>query len=280
MTAWGESSHATGPSTGSGRVKTARPAPIVLNSSAVAIRAPPRRVTEADARRVPAAMHPRGRTGRARRSVPGRATDGPYDAPMRPTALLLDYAGVMTEDMWASVGGFCVRHGIAPERLAGAYRPGADFYELSVELECGRVSVEDFEPRLAAVLGLDDHTDLVQRLVGGLGVEPRMVEVVAAARAAGVRTVLLSNSWGEAMYAPEVRALCDAEVLSGRVGIRKPSPEIYAMAVEAAGVAASDCVFVDDQEVNLPPARALGITAVHHTDADATVAELRRLLHL
>lgn len=192
-----------------------------------------------------------------------------------PSAVLFDYAGVLTEDMWASVGAFCVRHGIAPERLAGAYKPGAAFYELSCELECGRVEIPDFEPRLAEVLGLDDHTDLVHRLVGGLAPEPRMVACMRSLREAGVRIVLLSNSWGEAMYSPEVRALCDAEVLSGVVGTRKPDPEIYGLAVEAAGVPAADCVFVDDQPVNLPPAQALGIATINHTDPVMTVAELR-----
>ncbi len=196
---------------------------------------------------------------------------------MTPSAVLFDYAGVLTEDMWASVGAFCVRHGIAPERVAGSYRPGGDFYALSCELECGRVEIPDFEPRLAALLGLDDHTDLVHRLLGGLTVEARMLDAVRELRAAGVRIVLLSNSWGEAMYDPEVRALCDAEVLSGVVGVRKPDPEIYALAVEAAGVPAADCVFVDDQAVNLPPAQALGITTIHHTDPVETIAKLQEL---
>lgn len=36
-------------------------------------------------------------------------------------------------------------------------------------------------------------------------------------------------------------------------------------------------VFVDDTEHNLEPARALGLTIVHHTDAERTLAELHRL---
>lgn len=196
---------------------------------------------------------------------------------MTPSAVLFDYAGVLTEDMWDSVGEFCARHGIAPDRIAGSYKPGGTFYELSVELECGRVEIPDFEPRLAEVLGLDDHTDLVHRLLGGLAVEARMVETMRSLKEAGVRIVLLSNSWGEDMYDPVVRSLCDAEVLSGVVGTRKPDPEIYGLAVEAAGVPAADCVFVDDQPVNLPPAEALGITTIHHTDPAKTIAQLQAL---
>lgn len=219
-------------------------------------------------------MHPHGRTASRGRSVPAGVRTL-HD--VTPSAVLFDYAGVLTEDMWDSVGEFCARHGIAPDRIAGSYRPGGAFYELSVELECGRVEIPDFEPRLAEVLGLDDHTDLVHRLLGGLAVEQRMVAMMRSLREAGVRIVLLSNSWGEDMYDPTVRALCDAEVLSGVVGTRKPDPEIYGLAVEAAGVPASDCVFVDDQPVNLPPAQALGITTIHHTDPVATVTELRGL---
>lgn len=219
-------------------------------------------------------MHPHGRTASRGRSVPAGVRTL-HD--VTPSAVLFDYAGVLTEDMWDSVGAFCARHGIAPERIAGNYRPGGDFYALSCELECGRVEIPDFEPRLAELLGLDDHTDLVQRLLGGMPVESRMVATMQELRAAGVRIVLLSNSWGEAMYDPSVRALCDAEVLSGVVGTRKPDPEIYGLAVEAAGVPAHECVFVDDQPVNLPPAEALGITTIHHTDPADTIAKLQQL---
>ena len=38
-----------------------------------------------------------------------------------------------------------------------------------------------------------------------------------------------------------------------------------------------ECVFVDDLRGNLKPARALGMTTVHHVDAATTIAELSEI---
>ena len=109
--------------------------------------------------------------------------------------------------------------------------------------------------------------------------DPAMVEAVAAARRAGVRTGLLSNSWGEDRYdRSRFGDLFDTLVISGEVGIRKPDPAIYALACERLERAPERCVFVDDLPGNLKPARALGMATVLHRDAASTLAELEPLL--
>ena len=45
-------------------------------------------------------------------------------------------------------------------------------------------------------------------------------------------------------------------------GVRKPEPEIYARTLERLALPGEACVFVDDLEVNLPPAEALGMHPV------------------
>jgi epoxide hydrolase-like predicted phosphatase len=108
-----------------------------------------------------------------------------------------------------------------------------------------------------------------------------MVDAVRAARAAGVRTGLVSNSWGAARYPHDLLAeLFDGIVISGQEGMRKPAPAIYALGAERIGVPAAACVFVDDLDFNLVPARELGMTAVHHTEPARTIAELEGLLGL
>ena len=95
-----------------------------------------------------------------------------------------------------------------------------------------------------------------------------MFDAVAAARRAGVRTGLVSNSWGEQGYdRTRFDELFDVLVISGEIGIRKPAPEIYALASERLGRAAERCVFVDDLAGNLKPARAIGMATVLHRDA-------------
>ncbi len=91
-------------------------------------------------------------------------------------------------------------------------------------------------------------------------------------------TALVSNSWGTDFYPADLLAeLFDAVVISGQVGMRKPSPEIYLHAVRALGQEPGDCVFVDDLARNLGAAAELGIATLHHTDSDVTIAEMARL---
>jgi epoxide hydrolase-like predicted phosphatase len=152
--------------------------------------------------------------------------------------------------------------------------------DLLVEFECGRVDEPEFERRFAPMLGVAQD-GLVERMFSGSAPDARMLGAVKAARDAGVRTGLISNSWGLDRYPQELMdELFDGVVISGVVGIRKPAPEIYAMGAEAVGLAPQDCVFVDDLGFNLKPAKELGMATVLHTDAEQTVAQLEELLGL
>ena len=56
-----------------------------------------------------------------------------------------------------------------------------------------------------------------------------MIDAVRRVRAAGIATGLISNSWGTRRYDRALLAeLFDGVVISGEVGMRKPTPEIYA----------------------------------------------------
>jgi epoxide hydrolase-like predicted phosphatase len=106
-----------------------------------------------------------------------------------------------------------------------------------------------------------------------------MIAAVRAARQAGVRTGLISNSWGTRRYPRDLLAeLFDGIVISGEEGTRKPDPRMYELGAERIGLPAQACVYVDDLPFNLEPAEQLGMATVHHTDAGTTVAELERLL--
>ncbi len=96
----------------------------------------------------------------------------------------------------------------------------------------------------------------------------------------GIRTALVSNSWGIHRYPHDIlRAKCStAIVISGQEGMRKPDSRMYELGAERAGVAAADCVYVDDLPFNLEPAAQLGMATVHHTSADETIPQLERLL--
>ncbi|MFM9607607.1 hydrolase [Streptomyces sp. V2] len=68
--------------------------------------------------------------------------------------------------------------------------------------------------------------------------------------------------------------LADHVVSSARVGLAKPDPRIYRLAVELAGVPPERCLFVDDTLENVEAAQALGMATVHFRKA----ADLERAL--
>jgi putative hydrolase of the HAD superfamily len=70
----------------------------------------------------------------------------------------------------------------------------------------------------------------------------------------------------------------DHVVESSKVGVRKPEPRFYELACELAGVAPTECVFLDDLGINLKPARAMGMRTIKVDDPAVALAELSGVL--
>jgi putative hydrolase of the HAD superfamily len=192
--------------------------------------------------------------------------------------LLVDWGGVMTTDLFASFRTFCEQAGLEPDTIRRRFREDRESRDLLIALETGKLPEEEFEPQFAAKLGIDG-VGLIDRLFAGSGIDDRMVDAVTAVHDAGVRTGLISNSWGTRRYDRALLSkLFDGIVISGEVGIRKPAPEIYKMGADSIGLAPSDCVFVDDLPFNLEPAAQLGMATVHHVSAEQTIPQLEELL--
>jgi putative hydrolase of the HAD superfamily len=194
------------------------------------------------------------------------------------TALLVDWGGVLTTNLFVSFGAFCEQEGLAPDALVQRFRGDEACRALLIGFEEGRIEEPDFERAFGGMLGVS-HAGLIDRLFAGVAPDESMVGAVRAARAAGIRTGLISNSWGTRRYPREVmEELFDGIVISGEVGMRKPAPEMYALGAERTGVEPAACVYVDDLPFNLPPATDLGMATVHHVRSQDTVPELERLL--
>jgi putative hydrolase of the HAD superfamily len=192
--------------------------------------------------------------------------------------LLIDWGGVLTSDVFASFRSFCEIEGLEAETVSRRFREDRACRELLIALETGAVEEEQFEPRFAELLGVA-APGLIDRLFAGSDLEEPMLEAVRRARAGGVRTGLVSNSWGTRLYPRDVLAeLFDGVVISGEVGMRKPAPEIYILGAKSIGLAPERCVFVDDLPFNLAPAAELGMATVQHRTAAETIDELERLL--
>ena len=193
--------------------------------------------------------------------------------------LLVDFGGVLTTNVFDSFRDFCVDEGLDPHAVRRLFREDPEALRLVRGLETADVSEGEFGDRFGALLGIADTAGLVDRMFAGLRPDEAMLAALRAARAAGIRTGLISNSMGAGRYDRDsFPELFDGVVISGDVGLHKPQPEIFRLGCERVGLEPEACVFVDDLRENCEGAEAVGMTAVLHRGAQTTVPELERLL--
>lgn len=96
--------------------------------------------------------------------------------------------------------------------------------------------------------------------------EPRAARALARVRAAGLRAAVISNSNGSVRAILERLGLArhlDFVIDSGEVGVEKPDPAIFRLALERAGVSPAEAVYVGDlYSVDVLGARAAGLQAI------------------
>ena len=169
---------------------------------------------------------------------------------------------VWPEDLWAETRPRVAEHlGLTVEEFESRW-----YGELAHMRELGPMS---------DVLDLFDlSADDVERVTAlrrevtrkGLVPVPGAVETIAALREQGLKTGLITvcsedvvSLWEETDF----HGLFDAEVFSAAVGLRKPDPRIYRIALEKLGVKPKDAMFVGDgANDELGGAERVGMTAV------------------
>jgi len=127
----------------------------------------------------------------------------------------------------------------------------------------------------------DDYPDLEQRFFGGDVLDRKLVDFIRTLKPA-YKTGIISNAWSELPDILEEWGILDAfdvVVGSGDVGIMKPDPRIFQLALERLTVAPEESVFVDDFIENVECARELGIQAIHFQSREQMLRELHNLLN-
>jgi len=200
--------------------------------------------------------------------------------------LILDWGGVLTSDLNSTMSAWADSEQVDLEQFAVVMREwlGREGeYESWVNpvhaLERGEMEVPDFEGHLAEGLSarLDrniEPTDLLARLFAHFSQAHDMTALVRRAKDRGIRTGLLSNSWGNA-YPPHLfDGMFDTVVISGEVGMRKPEERIFRYTLDRMELPAQECVFVDDLRHNIDAAASFGLVGIHHLRYDETATEL------
>ena len=92
---------------------------------------------------------------------------------------------------------------------------------------------------------------------------------------------LLSNAWNDLRQGMQQRfgfdGLFDELVISAEVGLAKPDPRIFHLAVARLGVQPEQTSFVDDVLANVEAARLIGLQAIHYRHNSQLFQELERL---
>ncbi|WP_129838230.1 HAD family phosphatase [Streptomyces sp. RFCAC02] len=205
--------------------------------------------------------------------------------------LVVDYGGVLTNPLGETYQLFANRVGVPLETIVTAFLRATERYGATpmADLETGAITEAEMIGRVTAELPPGTGDILAGRPFGELWFRGRhanddLVAYLHAVRAAGVRVALLTNNVRE--WRPRWRAtlpvdeLFDLVVDSSEEGVRKPDPEIYHRLLTRLNVAPDRCVFLDDTEENLVPARELGMHTVAFSTTAQAVKDVGTLLDL
>ena len=186
-------------------------------------------------------------------------------------AVLFDFGGVFMASPFAAVRAFGTRQGIDPEialeLLFGAYDRDTD--HPWHRLERGELSLVAARQAIMDLGAPEHRIDLFEAL-GSLrdtSVRADVVEIARDTRARGVKTAIVTNNireFGDGWRAMlPVDELFDVVVDSAHVGVRKPDPRIFRLALDRLGGTAPEAaVFLDDFHGNVAAAERLGMRGI------------------
>ncbi|MFD5315512.1 HAD family hydrolase [Streptomyces sp. NPDC127098] len=201
-------------------------------------------------------------------------------------AVWTDFGGVLTPPLSHTMAVFCARVGVRPEILNEALGKVTARYgteDVMLPIDTPLVTEAEWLAEIGEVLAADHGitlrlTTLADIWFDGRETNHAWVDALRAARGRGAFVGMLSNMvptwdahWRRMVDPAE---LFDDVLLSFEVGHRKPSPEMFALAAERAGVPPERCLLVDDLAHNCAGAEAAGWRALHFTDPAEAVARL------
>ena len=167
-------------------------------------------------------------------------------------------------------------HMVACQRLASLSRPPRDHHDvyerifktsLEEDYDCGRLSTAAFVERLRRDLQLEASDEIIARAWCDIFTpNPAIEEVILREKRRGTRLVLASNTnelhyqWFSRVF-DRVLELFDEDVLSFRVGARKPDVRFFEACIRASGRTVDQIIYIDDRRDYVAAGRALGMQA-------------------
>ena len=204
---------------------------------------------------------------------------GPGTGSTKLRAVVFDMGGVLTTDPFAGMVDYARELGIPDDAIADEVRSGARFKAV----ETGGSTMRDFLKWLCGSIEEQfgvrvEIRRLAASLESGQEVRPEMTALLGELHAQGLRLGLLTNnvrearSWWESGVLPLDRF--EVVLDSSELGVRKPDPRVYEIALERLGLDAAEVAFVDDLQANVDGALQVGLRGLLFQDPSQCRSEL------
>jgi epoxide hydrolase-like predicted phosphatase len=157
--------------------------------------------------------------------------------------------------------------------------------DLWIQAQLGRITPKAYWDGVAEMLYMrrEDIPELRRDYFSGDRLNYKLVALIRDLKAAGYGLALLSNDSIQLeakLRDLEIDTLFDHVLVSALIGVMKPDPTAYRVALQALDVAASEAVFIDDSLVNVRAAQTLGIhTVLFRSNTDVRTELVRYLDH-
>lgn len=194
-------------------------------------------------------------------------------------AVIFDFGGVITE----TSGGPIIYRGIA-ERIGETYEHTRHVIRpILKSYEAGSGSLDVFFQTLAKALkNIINWKELrkvyIESYKRRSRINEEVMDIARELKENGYMISIFSNvisPIGEFNKQRGAYEIFDPVILSYEIGVGKPRRRAYEIMLKRVGLPASMCVFVDDHEENLDPARELGMNTIFMKNAEQLRGELR-----
>ena len=157
----------------------------------------------------------------------------------------------------------------------------SEFQAICTRSDYGTLSKANFYKEVSTLVGVSVD-EMEEGVEAETIINTSLVSYVKELRQKGYRTACLSNGtheWTLAVINNHGLAhLFDEVILSGDLGVVKPSPEIYNHMLETLDISAAEAIFVDDRKVNVDAAETCGIRSLVFIDTETFTSEFEQLV--
>lgn len=201
-------------------------------------------------------------------------------------AVIFDFGGVLTSSPFEAFNRLEAERGLPRDliRQINATDPDTNAW---ARFERSEIDLEGFDRAFAAEARARGAQlggrEVIACLYGS--VRPEMLEALRRI-SARLKTGCITNNVktdnplaiGRSAEVEEAMGLFHHVIESSKAGVRKPDPRIYRMMVEALGVPAEACIYLDDLGINCKPARAMGMATIKVESGPQAIGALQDLL--